>query len=157
MALSTAAHAEGFSLTGSYEGLYACDSTTGGVPSTWASSMEAGIVQTGDTFTIDLKYIDKQELGHEYSLYAGKLAVSPSGDIVSGYFSACGGTFPSQEIARIFPAATGAATFSMSITSVWASDSVPNLPGLTTQTCTWSLTRTSTETPVVRPCEKAAE
>ena len=114
-------------------------------------------MQKGDKFTIDLTYTDKQELGSEYSLYAGELAISPSGAILSGYFRACGGTFPAQEIARIFPAATGAAPFSMSITSVWVSDSVPNLPGLTTQTCKWSLTRKSTETPVVRPCEKASE
>ena len=151
------AQAKEFSLTGSYEGLYACDSTTGGVPSSWARPMAAAIVQDGDTFTIDLRYTDRKELGNEYSLYVGQMVLSPSGNILSGYFGACGGTFPSKELARIFPSATDTSTFSMSITSVWASDRVPNIPGLTVQSCTWSLTRKSTETPVVRPCEYASD
>ena len=155
--LAGAANAKEFSLTGRYKGLYACDSTTGGLPSTWARPMEAAILQDGDKLTIDLKYTDRKELGNEYSLYAGQVALSPSGEILSGYFGACGGTFPSKEIARIFPSATGASPFSMSITSVWVSDQVPNMPGLTVQTCKWSLTRTSIETPAVRPCERAAD
>ena len=157
VALATAAQAEDFSLTGSYEGLYACDSTTAGVPSSWARPMEAAIVQDGDKLNIDLRYVDHQELGKEYSLYVGQLALSPSGEILSGYFGACGGTFPSRELARIFPAATGSTPFSMAITSVWVSDTGPNIPGLIVQTCTWSLTRKSTETPTVRPCETAAD
>ncbi|MFY2822871.1 hypothetical protein [Ruegeria sp. MALMAid1280] len=146
------AHAESFSLTGQYEGMYACDSTTGGVPSSWADPMRAGIVQDGDRMSIDLLYTDKQELGAEYSLYTGSVALAPDGKLVSGYFESCGGTFPSKELARLFPAATDT-PFSFSITSVWASDQVPNLPGLTVQTCTWSLRRVSTDTPEVRPCE----
>ena len=81
----------------------------------------------------------------------------PDGKLLSGYFGACGGTFPSKELARIFPSATTTSPFAMSITSVWASDKVPNIPGLTVQTCKWSLTRKSTETPVVRPCERPAD
>ncbi|WP_170333897.1 hypothetical protein [Ruegeria arenilitoris] len=150
----TPANADGFSLTGQYEGMYACDSTTGGVPSSWADPMRAGIVQDGDRISIDLLYTDKQELGAEYSLYTGSIALAPDGKLVSGYFESCGGTFPSKELARLFPAATDTA-FSFSVTSVWASDQVPNLPGLTVQTCTWSLKRVSTETPKVRPCETA--
>ncbi|WP_170546653.1 hypothetical protein [Ruegeria arenilitoris] len=146
--------AESFSLTGQYEGMYACDSTTGGVPSSWSDPMTAGIVQDGDRISIDLLYTDKQELGAEYSLYTGSVALAPNGTLVSGYFEACGGTFPSKELARIFPAATDT-SFSFSVTSVWASDQVPNLPGLTVQTCTWSLKRVSTEPPKVRPCETA--
>ncbi len=155
--LTSVAQAENFSLTGSYEGLYACDSTTAGVPSTWARPLSAKIVQEGDKFTIDLEYTDLRERGNEYSLYAGQLALSPSGKLLSGYFGACGGTFPSREIARIFPSATAASPFAMSITSVWVSDKVPNIPGLTVQTCKWSLTRKSTEKPVVRPCERPAD
>lgn len=157
IALTNIVDAGDFTLTGSYQGLYACDSTTAGVPSTWARPMEAGIIQDGDKIRIDLRYTDRRELGAEYSLYAGELTVSASGDILSGYFSACGGTFPSQELARIFPAATSAVPFSMSITSVWASNSVPNIPGLTVQTCKWSLTRKSTGTPSVRPCDATAD
>ncbi|WP_170552648.1 hypothetical protein [Ruegeria atlantica] len=156
VAIPCAAYAEGFSLTGQYEGRYACDSTTGGVPSSWSDPMSAGIVQDGDRISIDLRYTDKQELGAEYSLYTGSVVLNPEGTLVSGYFEACGGTFPSKELARFFPAAANT-PFSFSVTSVWASDQVPNLPGLTVQTCTWSLQRVSTETPTVRPCETAAQ
>ncbi len=151
---SVATLADEFSITGEYRGMYACDSTTAGVPSSWARPMTASIVQDGDHFNVDLKYTDEQELGHEYSLYRGQLAEPTQGDLLSGYFVACGGTFPSQELARIFPAATGGETFSMAIDSVWVSDQVPNIPGLTVQSCKWSLTRVSTDASDVRPCEQ---
>lgn len=152
-----AAHAESFSLTGTYEGRYACDSTAAGVPSSWSDPMSAGIVQEGDRISIDLRYTDKQELGAEYSLYRGSIALSSDGTLVSGYFEACGGTFPSKELARFFPASTSSTPFSLSVTSVWASDQVPNLPGLTVQTCMWSLTRVSTDTPEIRPCSTGSQ
>ncbi|MCG7521399.1 hypothetical protein [Ruegeria sp. Ofav3-42] len=151
--IATASLAETFSLTGQYEGRYACDSTTGGVPASWSDPMRAGIVQDGDDISIDLLYTDKQELGAEYSLYSGSIALSPDGTLISGYFEACGGTFPSKELARFFPASTSSAPFSLSVTSVWASDQVPNIPGLTVQTCIWSLTRVSTDTPKIRSCD----
>ena len=90
VAIPCAAYAEGFSLTGQYEGRYACDSTTGGVPSSWSDPMSAGIVQDGDRISIDLRYTDKQELGAEYSLYTGSVVLNPEGTLVSGYFEACG-------------------------------------------------------------------
>lgn len=152
-AFPAAVMAESFTMTGAYEGRYVCDSTTAGVPSSWSRPMRAGIVQDGDHINIDLHYTDDQELGHEYSLYEGQVALSPDGTLASGYFRACGGSFPSQELARFFPAATASDPFSVTITSVWVSDQVPNIPGLTVQTCKWSLTRVSTETPDIRQCE----
>ncbi|MEM8956325.1 MAG: hypothetical protein AAGC86_00785 [Pseudomonadota bacterium] len=152
-ALPAVGYSDGFSLTGQYEGLYACDSTTAGVPSTWSRPLTAGIVQDGDSFTIDLRYTDKQELGAEYSLYSGQIAQSDENKLVSGYFEACGGSFPSKELARIFPTAVQSDPFALSVTSVWVSDQVPNIPGLTVQICKWSLTRVSTDTPTNRPCE----
>jgi len=146
------ASAEDFSMTGQYQGMYACDSTTAGVPGSWARPMTAGIVQDGTAIRIDLSYDDEAEEGHEYSLYAGEIAASPDGSIVVGYFGACGGTFPSLELVRIFPAATATTPFQFAANGVWVSSTVPNIPGLTVQSCTWSLTRTSTETPTVRPC-----
>ena len=150
-----AASAEDFSMTGHYRGLYACDSTTAGVPGSWARPMTAAILQDGTSIRIDLTYDDQVEGGQEYSLYAGEIALSPDGSIVAGYFGACGGTFPSLELVRIFPTATAASAsrpFQFAANSVWVSSTVPNIPGLTVQTCTWSLTRASTETPTVRPC-----
>lgn len=151
------ADADSFSLTGEYEGRYACDSTTAGIPSSWSDPMRAGIVQNGNSIAIDLRYTDKQELGAEYSLYTGSVAQTPDGRLVSGYFEACGGTFPSKELARFFPASTASAPFSLSVTSVWASDQVPNIPGLTVQTCIWSLKRVSTSTPEIRSCDADAQ
>lgn len=143
---------EEFSLTGKYEGLYACDSTTAGVPSTWSRPMSAGIIETDGRIAIDLLYTDKQELGAEYSLYEGQISVSASHGLVSGYFEACGGSFPSKELARIFPSVIDVGDLSFSVTSVWASDEVPNIPGMTVQTCKWSLTRTSTDAPEIQRC-----
>ena len=146
--------ADTFSLTGRYEGLYACDSTTASVPSSWARPMSAAIIQNGDNFAMEVTYTDTDENpGTEYSLYTGNTAVSKDNKLTSGYFEACGGTFPSKELARIFPSATNTSGFSVTVDSVWASDKVPNLPGLTVQSCRWSLTRVSTETPEVRKCE----
>ncbi|MEX0349780.1 MAG: hypothetical protein AB3N15_10195 [Paracoccaceae bacterium] len=148
-----AAQAEGFSLTGSYKGLYACDSTTAGVPSSWARPMAAGIVQDGEHFTMQVVYSDKLESPDaEYSLYSGMLALSQGNKLASGYFEACGGSFPSKELGRFFPAATDTSDFSVTIDSVWASDQVPHLPGLTVQTCRWSLTRVATDAPTIRQC-----
>ncbi len=146
------ASAEDFSMTGQYQGMYACDSTTAGVPGSWARPMTAGILQDGTSIRIDLIYDDQVEGGQEYSLYAGEIATSPDGSIVAGYFGACGGTFPSLELVRIFPAATATTPFQFAANGVWVSSTVPNIPGLTVQSCTWSLTRTSTDTPTVRPC-----
>ena len=147
------ARAEDFSLTGTYKGLYACDSTTGGVPSSWARPMTVGIVQKGDGFTMQVTYSDKLESPDaEFSLYAGMVAASLDHKLLSGYFEACGGSFPSKELGRFFPAATDASAFSVTIDSVWASNQVPNMPGLTVQTCRWSLTRLSTEIPKLRQC-----
>ncbi|WP_372572465.1 hypothetical protein [Ruegeria jejuensis] len=145
--------AEEFSLTGSYSGLYACDSTTAGVPSSWARPMIAGIVQEGANFTMQVTYSDKLESPDaEYSLYSGKVSLSQDNNLLSGYFEACGGSFPSKELGRFFPSATDMSDFSVTIDSVWASDQVPNLPGLTVQTCRWSLTRSSGTAPDIRQC-----
>jgi len=144
--------ADPFSMTGQYDGLYACDSTTDGVPGTWSRPMSAAIVQDGTSIRIDMLYDDAHEGGGEYSLYEGEIAPSPDGSIVTGYVGACGGTFPSLELVRLFPAATATTPFQFAANSIWASSTVPNTPGLTVQSCTWSLTRSSTDTPTVRPC-----
>lgn len=141
-----------FLMTGSYEGVYACDSTTAGVPSGWGRPMSLAIVQSGDAIRIDLKYEDKNELGAEYSLYTGKVSMTPDGSTINGYFEACGATFPSKELVRIFPASVTATPFQFSAQGVWVSDQVPNMPGLTVQSCTWYLKRISTVLPPVREC-----
>ncbi len=147
------AHAEAqFSMTGRYEGIYACDSTTAGVPASWGRPMSAGIVQTGNKIRIDLTYTDKVEGGLEYSLYKGEVSLSPDGGLVAGYFQSCGATFPALELVRIFPASTQSDVFSFAADGVWTSSQTPNIPGLIVQSCKWSLRRVSTATPTVRPC-----
>lgn len=142
-----------FSMTGQYTGLYACDSTTAGVPASWGRPMTAGIIQTGDSIRIDLIYDDKVESAKpEYSLYRGEVSLSPDGSIVVGYFESCGASFPAKELVRIFPAATEVDDFQFAADGVWTSSQTPNIPGLIVQSCKWSLRRVSTETPTVRPC-----
>ena len=60
-AFSAATAQAQFELTGTYEGLYACDSTTEGVPSSWSRPMAAKILQDGTEIRIDLAYTDKLE------------------------------------------------------------------------------------------------
>ncbi|WP_299473365.1 hypothetical protein [uncultured Roseibium sp.] len=141
-----------FSLTGTYKGVVACDSTTAGKASSWGWNIELLIVQDGENLRVDYKYVDTAELGNEYTLYSGKATTSADGSVVSAYFKSCGASFPSDELARMAPTSTAETPFNFAADSIWVSDQVPNLPGLTVQSCRWTLTRSSTETPSVRAC-----
>lgn len=152
LAAGATAVAADFSLTGRYEGTIACDSTTAGVPWSWGRPVEVDVVQDGDALQIDFRYVDKHEYGAEYALYRGMATQNADGTVASGYFRACGGTFPAEELVRMFPAGTAGDQFSFAADSIWVSSAVPNLPGLTVQSCRWSLRRTSTATPSVREC-----
>jgi hypothetical protein len=152
--LLAAAPASAFSLTGKYEGVVACDSTTAGSASTWGWKIEVLIVQEGTDLKVEYKYVDTAEYGAEFTLYSGKAALSPDGSVISAYFNACDASFPAKELVRIFPSATSGKPFSLTADSIWVSDHVPNLPGLTVQSCRWSLNRVSTDTPTVRACPK---
>lgn len=71
--------AAAFSLSGRYEGMVACDSTTAGNASTLGWRIELLIAQNGTDLRVEYKYIDKAELGAEYTLYSGKAVMSPDG------------------------------------------------------------------------------
>ena len=157
IAMTCAPAAAQVSGTGTYEGLYACDSVTAGVPSTWARPVSVAVRQDGTKISAELRYTDDTELGREFSVYRGEVAHSPNQNFVTGYLSSCGGTFPAQELVRLFPAATNADSFAFSADGIWVSSEVPNIPGLTVQSCKWSLRRTS-ETPTpIRPCQTPAD
>ena len=144
-----------FNLTGTYQGYYVCDSTLDGIPSTWNEVINVSISEIEDPFLpsnrkaffAELNYIAEEELGDQYTLYRGEYATSPSGDILSGYLNSCGATYPALELGRIFPSST-ADPFGMTITSIWTSSEVPNLPGLFSQECKWSITRVDNNTPI---------
>ncbi|MES0880518.1 hypothetical protein [Roseibium sp. SCP14] len=152
LAIVAATPAAGFSLTGTYKGVVACDSTTAGEASTWGWNIELLIVQDGSDLRVDYKYVDTAEFGAEFTLYSGKAATSADGSVVSAYFKACDASFPADELVRIAPTSTKDKQFGFAADSIWASDQVPNLPGLTVQSCRWSLSRTSTEAPTVKAC-----
>ena len=153
IALARASAAADFSLTGTYEGSYVCDSVTAGVPSTWARPISVGVAQEGTGLRADLGYTDAKELGREFSVYRGEVAEAPNRSFVTGYLSSCGGTFRAQELVRLFPAATNAKDFEFAADGIWVSSDVPNIPGLTVQSCKWSVRRVSTEPPTIRPCD----
>ncbi len=145
--------AAAFSLSGRYEGVVACDSTTAGKAWSWGRSIELVILQKEAELLVEYKYTDKAEqAGKEYTLYSGKMTTSSDGSVVSAYFNACEASFPALELVRMFPTSTSNDPFNFAADSVWASDQVPNLPGLTVQSCRWALDRVSSETPTVRPC-----
>lgn len=149
--------ADTFSVAGTFDGHYVCDSVTAGVPSTWTRPVRVRIAQSGSALKLDLRYTDEKELGREYTAYTGQVSEAPDGSFVTGYFKACGGTFPEQELVRLFPAATHVESFSFAADGIWVSDSVPNIPGLTVQSCRWSLTRVSTDTVDVNPCTDGSD
>ena len=149
------AHAESFSLTGQYEGMYACDSTTGGVPSSWSDPMtRRNSSGRGSHFHRPALHRQTRAWGGVFALYR----VGCSGTqwhAGQRVFRSLRRHLPIKGTGPHISRCHGYTPFSFSVTSVWASDQVPNLPGLTVQTCTWSLKRVSTETPKVRPCETA--
>lgn len=141
-----------FSLSGRYEGAVACDSTTEGRAWSWGREIALSIVDEGGQLRVEYVYTDKAELGVEFTRYAGQAVTSPDGAVVSGYFRVCDATFPAYELVRLFPTSTANEPFSFAADSIWVSDQVPNLPGLTVQSCKWAMKRVSSETPTVRAC-----
>ena len=152
LAALIATPAAAFSLSGRYEGVVACDSTTAARAWSWGRTIEVLILQNEAELRVEYKYMDKAELGAEYTLYSGKAAISPDGTVVSAYFNACDASFPALELVRLFPSSTASDPFSFAADSIWVSDQVPNLPGLTVQSCRWSMRRVSSEAPKVRAC-----
>ena len=71
-----------FSLSGTYDGYYVCDSTVDGVSSTWGRPIAVSISDQQkenspqQSFTAEFNYTDDQELGSEYTLYNGQYALS---------------------------------------------------------------------------------
>jgi hypothetical protein len=114
---SGVAATEPFSLTGSYEGVFACDDLTEGVPSGLFAPVSVNILQQDGQIDLASTYEDLE--GPETLLYRGEVRVDSGGDAISGYFAACGGTFPSNELARIFPAATAGNPFRFAADSIF--------------------------------------
>ncbi|MEO1092026.1 MAG: hypothetical protein AAFX81_15465 [Pseudomonadota bacterium] len=141
-----------FSLSGRYEGFVACDSTTAGDAQSWGRTIEVLIFQSESELSVEYRYTDEAELGPEYTLYGGETTTSADGAVVSAYFNACDASFPALELVRMFPSSTTSDPFSFTADSIWVSDEVPNLPGLTVQSCRWSMRRVSSEAPTVRTC-----
>lgn len=148
-----AAAAEPFDLTGTYEGFVVCDNVTGGVAGTFGRPMTVAIVQSGDR--IDARNTIEVDPSQDasYTVFRGKAMAGAAGGWVSGYLEVCDSSFPHDEMIRIFPASTGAETFSFAADTVFVAEAVPGMgENLVVESCKWSLTRTSTESPDFAPC-----
>jgi hypothetical protein len=154
IALSTAAAAaEPFDWTGTYEGFVVCDNIAGGIASTFGRPMTLAIAQSGDRIdarnTVD---VDPSQ-DASYTVFRGRAIAGATGDWVSGYLEVCDSSFPHDEMIRIFPASTGAETFSFAADTVFVAEVVPGMgENLVVESCKWSLTRTSTERPSFESC-----
>ena len=62
-----------------------------------------------------------------------------------------------MELGQIFPSSTTVDPFGLTISSIWTSSDVPNLPGLFTQECKWSIIRVDNSVPVQRKCNDEKE
>jgi hypothetical protein len=142
-----------FAWTGSYEGFVTCDDATDGVFATFARPVTARIVQTGDTIVLDLSAVVEASAGVTSTTFRGEVMTDPSGTVSSGYVESCRGSFPHTELARFFPATARTEGFAFSADTIFVSRNVPGEAGrLVVESCRWSLTRISTETPEVGSC-----
>jgi hypothetical protein len=141
-----------FSITGTYEGVVACDDIIDGLSEGFFSPAVVKIVQHGDE--IDLMHTYENIEGPVSRLYRGSVRTDPGGDTISGFFEACGGSYPARELARIFPASTSDDGFSFSADSVFQSTAVPGVVGqLVVDSCKYALERTSTTRPDIDTCD----
>lgn len=150
---SSAKADERFSMTGTYEGGFACDDVTGGSPGSYFSPAVLEIVQSG-SHRIDLALTYDDLEGPETTLYRGEIAFDPAGDTVSGFFESCGGTFESSELTRIFPAAADDAAFAFAGDTIFVSTDSPGLEGqLITEACKYAFTRVDHDRPDIDTCD----
>ncbi len=141
-----------FSMTGSYEGVFACDDITDGVSSGYAAPATVEIIQTDER--IDLKTTYNDTNGPESLLYRGAVQTNRRHDTLSGFFESCGGTYATRELARIFPTSIQHDGFAFSADSIFQSTAAPGLEGqLVVESCKYVLTRTSTEAPHFDGCD----
>ena len=151
--LGAACADDAFSWTGSYEGMLACDDVTGGEFSTFARSVTASVQQTETEIQLEISAVVDASEGVTSSTYRGGIMYSPAGDVASGYLEACRVSFPYKELVRIFPASVTGETFAFSADTIFVSEAVPGTDDkLIVESCRWSLTRISTETPSLNSC-----
>lgn len=140
-----------FSMTGTYEGVLACDDIRDGVPSGFSTPAVFKIVQEGSSrIALELNYGEEDDLG--VCLYEGEISLDPGGDAVNGYYEACGGTFESRELARIFPAEAVEESFTFAADSIFQStESEEGV--LVVQGCKFVFTRVDRSRPQVQRCD----
>ena len=148
---ASAAAAEPFSWTGTYQGFFVCDNVTAGVPSNFGRSMTLHIHQDSDVLNVEIDSVVDASVGG--SLYHGLVTRSPAGDIESGFLEVCRPSFPYKELVRIFPAGTTGDGFGFSADTVFVTDGLPGIEGkLVVESCKWSLDRIKSEVPDFETC-----
>ena len=146
------ASAADVSLTGRYQGFFACDDVADGAGGAFGRAMEMEVVQSGDLIAMRNTVAVDASGPPSHTLYRGRVAAD-AGGAISGYAEACGGTFPHEELVRIFPASPSREPFSFAADTVFVSEAVPGMGDkLVVESCKWVLTRVSTEVPQFEAC-----
>jgi hypothetical protein len=150
---SAALAADAFSLTGTYEGFFVCDNVADGVSGGFGRPMTMEVLQTGDRIDMQNTVALEASGPPSQTRFRGRLAAAASGGgVVAGYAEVCDATFPHKEMVRIFPVSPARQPFSFAADTVFVADSVPGMSGLVVESCKWSLTRVSTDTPRFKAC-----
>lgn len=145
--------ADGFSLSGTYEGFFVCDDVTDGAGGAFGRAMTMEVVQSGDGIVLR-NTVAVDPAGPESHTLFRRRVVADAGGSLSGYAEVCGGTFPHKEMVRILPASPARTPFSFAADTIFVSEAVPGVGAkLVVESCKWALTRVSAEPPQFAPCE----
>lgn len=149
---TAAVSSERFSMTGTYEGVLACDSVSNGLLDGFSTPGVLKIIQRGSSeISLELKYGDEDD--PTICLYEGATVTDRDGDAVGGYFEACGGTFVSTEVARIFPATRTEDGFNFAADTVFHSTDIDDEGTLLVQGCKFAFTRVDRNRPRIQTCD----
>ncbi len=152
IALASAAAADTPNLTGTYNGIVACDRTQEGRPGVFRLELDIRVLQKDrELYIATWAAEDESQIRKKASLYKGSAVVADGR--VSGYASVCQPDFEYKELVRIYPAMPKEGALSFSADTVFVTENLPNREGeLIVESCRWVMTRTSDETPEMRTC-----
>ncbi|MEM1112291.1 MAG: hypothetical protein AAGI11_10320 [Pseudomonadota bacterium] len=150
--LASTAGADAPDMTGTYQGVVACDRIIEGKPGTFHKQWSLRVLHRGDRLDVATWTAEEEKTGkRKASLYTGKTRVSEGR--VSGYLATCRPAIEASELVRLLPARLENGALSFSADTIFVTEDLPGSPGdLIVENCRWVMDRVSTDTPVMETC-----